>query len=104
MRETTMTANDAPFIPAPILNRMNVFDTEPPSMGQAFAPEPGDDLLHLRASIAPDDLPKSGSARGRIRFIQSFPAPPAELGNQFGPPGGLSIGRVGSTGFSVAGS
>jgi ATP-dependent Lon protease len=108
------TANDERSIPAPILNRMNVFEIESPSpeaarqiarnlylsirsehdWGQHFAPEPGDDLLDLLSELAPremrrslmtgfgnarlaqrdcvkaQDLPKAGSAKGKIGFMQ----------------------------------
>ncbi|MDB5947938.1 MAG: ATP-dependent protease La-like protein [Ramlibacter sp.] len=109
-----MTANDERAIPEPILNRMNIFEIQPPSFeaarqiacnlyrtirsehgwGQVFAPQPGDDLLDLlaelapremrralmtgfgnarldqRESVTPDDLPRSGSAKTRMGFIQ----------------------------------
>ena len=108
------TANDERAIPEPILNRMNVFEIESPSAGQArqiasnlyrsilgehgwgerFAPEPHDDVmdqlaelspremrralmtafgnarLDRRDDVEPQDLPKAGSAKGRIGFMQ----------------------------------
>src|SRR3954466_11262510 len=109
-----MTANDERCIPEPILNRMNVFEIEPPSFdaarqiarnlyrsirgehgwGARFEPEPSDDLLDLLAELAPremrrslmtgfgnarldqrgeiaaGDLPKAGTGKGKIGFIQ----------------------------------
>src|SRR4051794_31390994 len=109
-----MTANDERCIPEPILNRMNVFAIEAPSLeaarqiarnlyrtirgehgwGSRFAPEPGDDVLDLLAELAPremrralmtgfgnarldqrseiavDDLPRAGSGKGKMGFIQ----------------------------------
>ncbi|TFZ04008.1 AAA family ATPase [Ramlibacter humi] len=109
-----MTANDERCIPEPILNRMNVFEIEPPSFeaarqiarnlyrsirgdhgwGGRFSPEPADDLLDVLAELAPremrralmtgfgnarldqreaisvEDLPKAGTAKGRIGFLQ----------------------------------
>lgn len=70
------TANDERSIPDPILNRMNVFEVQPPSPGQAraialrlyqgiraehdwgrhFAPEPLDDVLDLLAQLAPREM------------------------------------------------
>jgi ATP-dependent Lon protease len=71
-----MTANDDRSIPEPILNRMNVFEIEPPSFdaarqiarnlyrsirgdhdwGRHFEPEPSDDLLDQLADLAPRDM------------------------------------------------
>ena len=108
------TANDERNIPAPILNRMNVFAVEAPTLeaarqiarelyqsirdahgwGKRFAPEPGDDLLDALSAMAPRDmrralmtgfgnarldgrsdvsvadLPKAGSKKGSIGFMQ----------------------------------
>lgn len=70
------TANDARAIPEPILNRMNVFEIEPPSpdqartiahglyvsirtehdWGQRFAPEPRADVLDQLAELAPREM------------------------------------------------
>ncbi len=70
------TANDERDIPAPILNRMNVFQVEAPSLeaarqiardlyqgirndhgwGTRFAPEPGDDVLDQLCPLAPRDM------------------------------------------------
>ncbi|MDP3760243.1 MAG: AAA family ATPase [Ramlibacter sp.] len=109
-----MTANDERCIPEPILNRMNVFEIEPPSFeaarhiarnlyssiraehgwGARFDPAPPDDVLDQLAELAPrdmrralmtgfgnarldqrgeisvEDLPKAGSAKGKIGFVQ----------------------------------
>ena len=70
------TANDERNIPAPILNRMNVFAVEAPTLeaarqiarelyqsirdahgwGKRFAPEPGDDLLDALSAMPPRDM------------------------------------------------
>lgn len=70
------TANDERGIPAPILNRMNVFYVEPPTpeaarqiaqalyqdirnshdWGLRFSPEPQDDLLDQLSGMAPRDM------------------------------------------------
>ncbi len=70
------TANDERGIPAPILNRMNVFTVEAPTLeaarqiarqlyhsicdahgwGKRFAPEPGDDLLDALSLMPPRDM------------------------------------------------
>ncbi|SDM63461.1 ATP-dependent Lon protease [Oryzisolibacter propanilivorax] len=70
------TANDERSIPDPILNRMNIFEVQPPTAGQAraialrlyqgiraehdwgrhFAPEPLDDVLDLLAQLAPREM------------------------------------------------
>lgn len=109
-----MTANDERCIPEPILNRMNVFEIEPPSpdaarqiarnlylsirgehgWGARFEPEPSDALLDQLSELAPremrralmtgfgnarldsrseiavEDLPRPGSSKGRIGFVQ----------------------------------
>ncbi len=71
-----MTANDERGIPEPILNRMNVYEIEPPTheaarqiarnlytgirsehgWGERFDPEPADDLLDLLADLAPREM------------------------------------------------
>src|SRR5688572_14824058 len=71
-----MTANDERCIPEPILNRMNVFEIEAPSLDQArciarnlyasirgehgwgrrFEPEPSGDVLDLLAEMAPREM------------------------------------------------
>ncbi len=109
-----MTANDERCIPEPILNRMNVFEIEPPDpdaarriagnlyasiraehgWGARFDPEPASDLLDLlselapremrralmtgfgnarldgRSEIRPDDLPRAGTGKTKIGFVQ----------------------------------
>lgn len=70
------TANDERSIPDPILNRMNVFEIEPPTLAQArgiarnlyrsirsehdwgryFADEPADDVLDQLAELAPREM------------------------------------------------
>jgi len=108
------TANDERSIPEPILNRMNVFEIEAPTLdaarrialnlyrsirsehdwGLRFAPDPRDDLLDQLAELAPremrralmtgfgnarlaarddvsvEDLPKPGTANGKMGFVQ----------------------------------
>jgi ATP-dependent Lon protease len=71
-----MTANDERCIPEPIMNRMNVFEIQPPSFaaarqiarnmyiairaehgwGERFAPEPAGGLLDQLAELAPRDM------------------------------------------------
>lgn len=73
------TANDERSIPDPILNRMNVFSIEPPTLAQAreiarnlyksiladhdwgrhLAGEPRDDVLDLLATLAPREMRRS---------------------------------------------
>ena len=109
-----MTANDERSIPEPILNRMNVFEIEPPSpeaarriarnlyvsirmehgWGARFDDEPLDDVLDQLAELAPremrralmtgfgnarldnrteitvEDLPRSGTNKSKMGFIQ----------------------------------
>jgi len=109
-----MTANDERCIPEPILNRMNVFEIDAPTLEQAraiarnlyrsircehgwgrnFDDEPADDVLDVLAELAPremrralmtgfgnarlaqrgaiqvDDLPKGGSGKTRLGFLQ----------------------------------
>ena len=70
------TANDARHVPEPILNRMNVFEIEPPTheqarrialllyrnicgehdWGQQFDPAPPDDVLDALGELAPRDM------------------------------------------------
>ncbi|MDM0043681.1 AAA family ATPase [Variovorax dokdonensis] len=70
------TANDERAIPEPILNRMNVFEIEPPSLdearriahnlyasiraehdwGRLLAPEPSDEVIDALASLAPREM------------------------------------------------
>ncbi|MBE7939810.1 MULTISPECIES: AAA family ATPase [Ramlibacter] len=90
-----LTANDERSIPEPILNRMNVFEIEPPSpeaarriarnlyagirgehgWGARFDPEPGEDVLDLLAAMPPREMRRAlmtgfGNARldGRGRL------------------------------------
>ncbi len=109
-----MTANDERSIPEPIMNRMNVFEIESPTLdaarriahnlysairgehgwGSRFDVEPLDDVLDVLAELAPrdmrralmtgfgnarldsrsaigvDDLPKAGSGKGKLGFLQ----------------------------------
>ena len=109
-----MTANDERCIPEPILNRMNVFEIEPPDgeaaraiarnlylsirsehgWGARFDVEPSDELLEQLAELAPremrralmtgfgnarlagrgeilsDDLPRAGSGKSKMGFLQ----------------------------------
>ncbi|MEP6826181.1 MAG: AAA family ATPase, partial [Ramlibacter sp.] len=109
-----MTANDERGIPEPILNRMNVYEIEPPSpdaarqiarnlyasiradhgWGEHFTPDASDDVLDQLAVLAPRemrralmtgfgnarlaargeiavaDLPRTGSGKGRMGFVQ----------------------------------
>jgi len=71
-----MTANDERALPEPILNRMNVFEIDPPTHEQArgiarnlyrairgehgwgrrFEEEPGDEVLDLLAALAPREM------------------------------------------------
>ena len=87
------TANDERAIPEPILNRMNVFEIQPPSpeaarriagnlyqairrehdWGSRFEPEPGADVLDQLASLAPREMRRAlmtafGNARLDNRF------------------------------------
>ena len=101
-----MTANDERCIPEPILNRMNVFEIEPPSLEQArqiarnlycairtehgwgarFDPEPADDLLDQLAELAPREMRRAlmtgfGNARLAQRGqIQAEDLPKAGAG------------------------
>lgn len=97
------TANDERSIPEPILNRMNVFEIEPPSpeaarqiahnlyqtilaehdWGRRFAPEPTDDILEQLAALAPREMRRAlmtafGNARlGKRDEVQSDDMPRA---------------------------
>jgi ATP-dependent Lon protease len=88
------TANDERAIPEPILNRMNVFEIQPPSpeaarriagnlyqairrehdWGARFEPEPGADVLDQLAGLAPREMRRAlmtafGNARLDNRFL-----------------------------------
>lgn len=109
-----VTANDERCIPEPILNRMNVFEIEPPDgeaaraiarnlylsirsehgWGARFDVEPSDELLEQLAELAPremrralmtgfgnarlagrgeilsEDLPRAGSGKSKMGFLQ----------------------------------
>lgn len=92
------TANDERSIPKPILNRMNVFQIEPPDAqaarqiarqlyegirsehdwGQLFQPEPGDDVLDQLADLPPREMRRAlvtgfGNARldGRDHILSA---------------------------------
>src|SRR5215210_7879249 len=92
-----MTANDERCIPEPIMNRMNVFEIEPPTFeaarhiahnlyvsiraehgwGQRFDPDPSDDLLDQLAELAPRDMRRAlmtgfGNARLDARSVISL--------------------------------
>jgi ATP-dependent Lon protease len=95
------TANDERSIPEPILNRMNVFEVQPPSLeaarqiarnlyhsiraehgwGAHFAPEPLDDVLDLLCELAPREMRRAlmtgfGNARLQRRdTVQTLDLP-----------------------------
>jgi ATP-dependent Lon protease len=103
-----MTANDERCIPEPIMNRMNVFEIEPPSLdaarviarnlyrsirtehgwGSRFEPEPRDDVLDCLAELAPRDMRRAlmtgfGNARldGRCEVaVDDLPKPASAKG------------------------
>ena len=95
-----MTANDDRCIPEPILNRMNVFEIEPPSPAQArhiarnlyrsircdhawgrrFGEEPADDVLDLLAELAPREMRRAlMTAFGNARLAQRDALTPEDL-------------------------
>ena len=101
------TANDERGIPAPILNRMNVFNVEAPSLeaarqiarelyqcirndhdwGTRFVPEPGDDVLDQLCMLAPRDMRRAlmtgfGNARLDTRCEVSVPDLPRPSGKK----------------------
>lgn len=99
------TANDERSIPAPILNRMNVFTVEAPTLdaarqiarnlyqsirsehgwGERFAPDPRDDVLDLLCAMPPREMRRAlmtgfGNARLDVRDeIQAVDLPKAGL-------------------------
>jgi ATP-dependent Lon protease len=103
------TANDERGIPAPILNRMNVFTVEAPTLeaarqiardlyqgirndhdwGTRFGPEPGDDVLDQLCVLAPRDMRRAlmtgfGNARldGRCDIsVADLPRPGGKKGS-----------------------
>ena len=101
------TANDERGIPAPILNRMNVFNVEAPSLeaarqiarelyqgirndhgwGLRFGPEPCDDVLDQLCMLAPRDMRRAlmtgfGNARLDTRCEVSVPDLPRPSGKK----------------------
>jgi ATP-dependent Lon protease len=106
-----MTANDERSIPEPILNRMNVFEIEPPSpdaarqiagnlyrtirsehgWGQVFAPEPADDLLDVLSELAPREMRRAlMTGFGNARLDQRDSVLPGDL-----PRSSTAKGRIG---------
>ncbi len=103
------TANDERGIPAPILNRMNVFQVEAPTLeaarqiardlyqsirndhgwGTRFGPEPGDDVLDQLCMLPPRDMRRAlmtgfGNARldGRADItVADLPRPGGKKGS-----------------------
>jgi ATP-dependent Lon protease len=90
-----MTANDERCIPEPILNRMNVFEIDAPSLDQArciarnmyrgirgehgwgsrFDDEPADDVLDLLAELAPREMRRAlmtGFGNARLAHRESI--------------------------------
>ena len=105
------TANDEKAIPEPILNRMNVFEIEPPTRdaarqiarnlyrairaehgwGQRFEPEPVDPLLDQLADLAPRDMRRAlMTGFGNARLDQRDAVQPQDL-----PKPGPGKGRMG---------
>jgi ATP-dependent Lon protease len=95
-----MTANDERCIPEPIMNRMNVFEIDAPSLDQArqiarnlyasirgehgwgrrFEFEPGDDVLDLLAELAPREMRRSlMTAFGNARLAHRGELLPEDL-------------------------
>ncbi len=108
-----LTANDERSIPEPILNRMNVFEIEPPSFeaarqiarnlyvsirgehgwGSRFEPEPSDDLLDLLAELAPREMRRAlMTGFGNARLDQRGEISPESLPKAHG--GKVKIGFV----------
>ena len=94
------TANDERSIPDPILNRMNVFEIQPPSpeaarriaahlygsirgehdWGKRFDPEPADDVLDLLATMAPREMRRAlVTAFGNARLADRFSVEAGDL-------------------------
>ncbi|MES2979705.1 MAG: AAA family ATPase [Pseudomonadota bacterium] len=102
------TANDERNIPSPILNRMNVFAVEAPTLdaarkiaaqlyrgilsehdwGQRFDPVPGDDVLDCMMDMPPREMRRAwmtgfGNARLKDRFqVLCEDLPPAQASKQ----------------------
>lgn len=95
-----MTANDDRCIPEPILNRMNVFEIDAPSLEQAraiarnlyqsirgehgwgrrFDEEPGDDVLDCLAELAPREMRRAlMTGFGNARLDQRGAIQPEDL-------------------------
>ena len=108
------TANDERSIPEPILNRMNVFEIQPPSpeaarriaahlyrgilgehdWGQRFDPEPSADVLDLLAALAPREMRRAWmTAFGNARLDGRDTLEPADL------PSAAANGKRGPLGF-----
>ena len=105
------TANDERSIPEPILNRMNVYEIQPPSpeaarriaahlyrgilgehdWGQRFDPEPPEDVLDLLAALAPREMRRAlVTAFGNARLDDRFHVEPGDL-----PKAGNGKSRIG---------
>lgn len=108
-----MTANDERCIPEPILNRMNVFTIEPPTLDQAraiarnlyqsirgehgwgrrFDAEPADDVLDTLAELAPREMRRAlMTGFGNARLAQRESVLPDDLPKAAG--GKTKIGFV----------
>ena len=95
-----MTANDERCIPEPILNRMNVYEIDAPSLEQAraiarnlyggirgehawgrrFEDEPADDVLDLLAELAPREMRRAlMTGFGNARLAQRGTIEPEDL-------------------------
>jgi ATP-dependent Lon protease len=106
-----MTANDERGIPEPILNRMNVFEIEPPSFeaarhiarnlyasirsehgwGDRFDADPTDDVLDQLAELAPRDMRRAlMTGFGNARLDQR-----GEISVDDLPKAGAAKGRIG---------
>ncbi len=105
------TANDERAIPEPILNRMNVFEIQPPSpeaarkiaanlyrgirgehdWGQRFDPEPAADVLDLLGSMPPREMRRAlVTAFGNARLDNRYTIEADDM-----PRGGPGKGRIG---------
>ncbi|MBL8288315.1 MAG: AAA family ATPase [Rubrivivax sp.] len=99
------TANDARVIPEPILNRLNVFEVQPPDRdaarqiaerlyrsirsahdwGQRFEPEPGEAVLERMAGLAPREMRRAWmTAFGNARLAGRGTLELADLPDQGG--------------------
>lgn len=105
------TANDESAIPDPILNRMNVFEIQPPSpeaarriaahlytsirgehdWGKRFDPEPSDDLLDQLSTLAPREMRRAlVTAFGNARLADRYRLETGDL-----PRAGAGKSRIG---------